>query len=290
MMNGDGEQPLPTALIKRRSRVASRGSRMVELKFLGSGNAFCPDGRLHSLVLIDGNMLVDAPPTLLAQLRRAGISPADIDSLLITHWHGDHVFGFPFLVLERRFGSDREGEKILEVHLHAGGEKRMHHLSELAFPGSLEEALNERVNFHHEPAGEVVGSNGEWKFERFQVIHTPETEPHGYQLTHSSGFTLLHCGDSGPCAEIEARAPLADVVIIELGLPDYVESDYHYKPSTLSKLVEGCPETRFLATHLFTDSKGSGVATIPTLPSNVIEVNDGDGFEWSDGELKRVSN
>ena len=27
---------------------------MVEVRFLGSGNAFCPDGRMHSLVLLDG--------------------------------------------------------------------------------------------------------------------------------------------------------------------------------------------------------------------------------------------
>jgi len=263
---------------------------MVELKFLGSGNAFCPDGRLHSLVLIDGTLLIDAPPTLIPQLRRAGVNPADIESLLITHWHGDHVFGFPFLILERRYISDREGEKTLDVHLHSGGEERLRHLSELAFPGSLEEVLDERVNFHHRSDGSIQGSADSWTFERFPVHHTPETEPHGYQLTHPSGLTLIHCGDSGPCAEIEARVPLADVVIIELGLPDYVDSDYHYKPTTLSKLAEECPETTFLATHLFTASEGSGVATVPSLPSNVIEVSDGDGFVWSDGGLSRVSN
>jgi ribonuclease BN (tRNA processing enzyme) len=263
---------------------------MVELRFLGSGNAFCPEGRMHSLVLIDGHLLIDAPPTLIPQLRRAGVSPADIDSLLITHWHADHIFGFPFLVLDRRFQSDREGEKTLEVHLHNGGQERLRHLCELGFPGSLEEVLDERVNFHHGPSGDVCGSPDGWTFERFPVNHTPETEPHGYQLTHPSGFTLIHCGDSGPCREIEMRAPLADVVIIELGLPDYVDSDYHYKPKTLSKLAEECPETCFLATHLFTASEGSGVATIPSLPSNVIEVSDGDGFEWNEAGLSRVSN
>ena len=56
---------------------------MVEVHFLGSGNAFCPTGRMHSLVLIDGGLLVDAPPTLLAQLRIAGISPDEIDDLCI---------------------------------------------------------------------------------------------------------------------------------------------------------------------------------------------------------------
>ena len=76
----------------------NRGRPMVEITFLGTGNAFCPTGRLHSLVLIDGNMLVDAPPTVIPQLRQHGISPAVITDLFITHWHGDHIFGLPFLV------------------------------------------------------------------------------------------------------------------------------------------------------------------------------------------------
>ena len=55
---------------------------MSEITFLGTGNAFCPSGRLHSLVLIDGDMLVDAPPTVIPQLRQHGISPDEITDLL----------------------------------------------------------------------------------------------------------------------------------------------------------------------------------------------------------------
>ncbi|HJM86933.1 MAG TPA: MBL fold metallo-hydrolase, partial [Candidatus Thalassarchaeaceae archaeon] len=93
---------------------------MVVVKFLGSGNAFCPDGRMHSLVLIDEKILVDAPPTIIPQLKRANLSPADINTLFITHWHGDHIFGFPFFILERKYISDREGKNMLNVHLHQG--------------------------------------------------------------------------------------------------------------------------------------------------------------------------
>ena len=73
---------------------------MPRVQFLGTGNAFSPHGRMHALVLIDGNILVDAPPTLLPQLRRTGVSSGEIDHLLFTHWHADHMFGFPFFILE----------------------------------------------------------------------------------------------------------------------------------------------------------------------------------------------
>ena len=240
---------------------------MVEITFLGTGNAFCPSGRLHSLVLIDGNMLVDAPPTVIPQLRQHGISPAEITDLFITHWHGDHTFGLPFLLLERKWISDRQGENRLRIHAHAGGEARLTHLCELAYPESLGDLS---WVSHHTENGEAQG----WEFERFEVCHNPATEPHGYRF-EKEGFILVHCGDSGPCENIERLAPEADVMIIELGIPDFVDSPYHYTPSRLTALALENPKTTFLATHNF--SEGGQTSD---LPENVIEVEDGNQFTF----------
>ena len=188
---------------------------MTTITFLGSGNAFCPSGRLHSLVLIDDRILVDAPPTVVPQMREHGICPSSITDLLITHWHGDHTFGVPFLLLERK-----------------------------------------------------------WISERFEVCHNPLTEPHGYRF-EKDNFILVHCGDSGPCDNIERLAPDADVMIIELGIPDYVDSPYHYTPSRLRDLAMRNPETIFLATHNFSQSGDKA-----ELPDNVIEVEDGEIYNF----------
>ena len=103
------------------------------LRVLGSGNAFCPPGRFHSCMLLDDSILIDAPPTILHQLQSNNISSAQITDLLITHWHGDHVFGLPFLLLDRRYISDREGNSKLRIHLHPNGIQRMKTICELAF-------------------------------------------------------------------------------------------------------------------------------------------------------------
>ena len=97
-------------------------SRLVaRIDFLGTGNAFSPFGRMHALALLDGSVLVDAPSTALVQLRRVDISPANLKHLLITHWHADHTFGFPFILLERKYISDPGSERTLGVHLRPGG-------------------------------------------------------------------------------------------------------------------------------------------------------------------------
>jgi ribonuclease BN (tRNA processing enzyme) len=41
--------------------------------------------------------LVDTPPDILQSLKREGIGLETIDTVVISHFHGDHCFGLPFL-------------------------------------------------------------------------------------------------------------------------------------------------------------------------------------------------
>ena len=222
---------------------------------------------MHSLVLIDDSLLVDAPPTVVPQMREQGICPSQITDIFITHWHGDHIFGIPFLLLERKWISDRRGVRNLVIHSHKGGEEKLSKLCEIAYPESLKDLQWLSYNTQQ---GDTKG----WNFQRFEVCHNPVTEPHGYRF-EKEGFVLVHCGDSGPCQNIERLAPEADVMIIELGIPDHVDSPYHYTPSRLRDLALRNPETTFLATHNFSASGDTS-----ELPENVIEVEDGDVYRY----------
>ena len=241
---------------------------MTRLDLLGSGNAFLPSGRHHSFLCIDQHMIIDIPPTALASLRRAKISPADIDFIFVTHVHGDHVFGFPFLLLERKYISDREGIRPLTVAGEKGVQERLRTLCELAYPGSLTEQLD-RINWVDCP--EIKG----WEFERFEVLHDPEVEPNGWLFKTPSGMSFLHSGDSGPCESLSLRLPRADFVIIEMGIPDYVESEHHHKPSDICRIAQENPHVQFLVTHTYIDADYEILTTeIPVFPSNVIHGED----------------
>ena len=251
---------------------------MARVDFLGTGNAFSPHGRMHALALIDGKILIDTPPTLLAQLRRSGCTTSDIRHLLITHWHADHTFGFPFLLLDRKFISDSLGSKDLSVHLRPGGRDFLSSLCQMGFPGSLADSLEQRVDWDEEEKG-VLSETG-WRYERFPVCHTPETDPHGYELIHESGFRLLHCGDSGPCEGIEERAPSADVVVLEMGMPDIGEFPHHHRPSDVISFGKRHPHVKILITHNYSSGKGNESGfPIPALPSSIHQLEDGDTLE-----------
>jgi len=53
--------------------------------------------------------LLDCGPTALMALKREGLTSADIDTILISHLHGDHFGGIPFLLLECVFETPRKG-------------------------------------------------------------------------------------------------------------------------------------------------------------------------------------
>ena len=265
---------------------------MVRFEFLGTGNAFLPQGRYHSLLLIESEILIDVPPTVLASLRRRELSPSDIKTIMITHWHGDHVFGFPFLILEQKYISDRDSNVILNVHCPSNGEEKLNTLCEIAYPESLTDRMKTNVQISEHSSGEVLGVKG-WNFERFKVLHDEVVDPHGYVLTHKSGFKIMHTGDSGPCEAIESRVGDCDVVVIELGVPDNVVVPTHFRPKTLSELANKFPQTIFLVTHHYADDINSGKKPylsndLPNLPNNVTQVCDEQKFEWDAGTFRKL--
>lgn len=253
---------------------------MVLVELLGSGNAFLPSGRLHSFLAIDKHIVVDCPPTALASLRKAGISPADIDTILITHVHGDHVFGFPFFLLERKYISDREGLKELTVAGSSGVKERLIQLCNLAYPGSLEGIL-ETINWVDVP--NVEG----WTMERFEVLHDPEVDPHGWMMTNDEGWSMIHSGDSGPFEDLWDRIGKCSFAVVEMGVPEWVNTEHHHKPSDITKLANKYPNTKMVITHTFIDSDYQIITKeVPDFPPNVIHGEDGMEFEInSDGQV-----
>jgi ribonuclease BN (tRNA processing enzyme) len=109
----------------------------VELRFLGTGDAFGSGGRLHTAALLRterGNALVDCGPSALAALRREGLDPDAVDAILLTHLHGDHFGGLPFLLMDAHYATGRT--RPLVIAGPAGVETAVARALDVLFPGS----------------------------------------------------------------------------------------------------------------------------------------------------------
>jgi ribonuclease BN (tRNA processing enzyme) len=82
----------------------------VRITVLGAADAFCSAGHLNATYLFEtarSTFLVDCGPTVLAAMKRRGLDTARIDFVVISHLHGDHFGGLPFLLLEYMYERPR---------------------------------------------------------------------------------------------------------------------------------------------------------------------------------------
>ena len=78
----------------------------VHLRVLGCGDAFASGGRLNTCFYLEGDrepLLIDCGATALVAIKRAGIEPGSIGWVALSHLHGDHFGGVPWLILDGRF-------------------------------------------------------------------------------------------------------------------------------------------------------------------------------------------
>lgn len=96
---------------------------MVDVIFLGTSSMVPTKERNHSSLLIryeNHGILIDAGEGTQRQMKIANIPLTRITKILITHWHGDHVFGLPGIISS--LGAS-EYSKTLEIYGPKGTKK-----------------------------------------------------------------------------------------------------------------------------------------------------------------------
>jgi ribonuclease BN (tRNA processing enzyme) len=217
----------------------------LELCFLGTGNAFAPQ-RYWSSFLLNDRYLFDCPPTALAHLKKIGRPPEDIRAVFISHFHGDHFFGLPFLLLE--YGELTPRSEDLFIVGPAQIQEKLEWMTELGFPGLLERSQGYRR--HYLEVGD--GTSGEAAGVRFQALlvdHVSSLECFGYRV-EIAGRAVAYSGDALMGDALYKLADGADVFVVECSCWDQ-GCGPHLNPQdirTLRKAIS--PSTVFVLTHL----------------------------------------
>ena len=109
----------------------------VTVRFVGSGDSFGSGGRFQTCILVDGpqsRFAIDFGTTSLVALAQQGIAHNSIDAIVLTHLHGDHAGGVPFLLIDAMLAARRE--RPLTIAGPRDLRRRMGEIQEALFPGS----------------------------------------------------------------------------------------------------------------------------------------------------------
>jgi len=183
---------------------------MPRITFLGTGNFLAP-GRYWNSFVVDDRILVEPSPSSLANLRKAGIDAAGIETIFISHFHPDHTFGWPFLALELL---QHEGSGPLDIVGPPGVAEFLREMMRLGSVESIQDRLHARRDVRYVEADGTPQRAGGLGFQAFEVVHVPSLRCFGYVLD-LAGTKLGYSGDTEPCDGLEGIAAASDTLVLE---------------------------------------------------------------------------
>jgi ribonuclease BN (tRNA processing enzyme) len=187
---------------------------MVKVTILGCGDAFGAGGRMHSAYLVEtpqSTFLVDCGPTILQALKRLRIDPARIDFIVISHLHGDHFGGVPFLFMEYRYETPRT--RPLGIYGPPGMTERVRRLFEALYEKTAHESMNFPVGYEELTPG-AAHTVADVRILPFAVPHVAELCCLGYRF-EADGRALVYSGDSAWSDDFITHARGADLFLCE---------------------------------------------------------------------------
>ena len=149
----------------------------MKIQTIGTGGIFT--NAVSACALVDGKLLVDCPNGAVKALRRQGVDLQAIDLCLITHFHGDHYFDLPFLLLEL---SLQERNREFQIIGPAGMFIKAKTLMQEAYEGHWEEAAESVSLTVNEVIPAEPDQTGKPYYDYFDDSDVHHFETYGYKI------------------------------------------------------------------------------------------------------------
>jgi ribonuclease BN (tRNA processing enzyme) len=227
----------------------------MRLQFFGSGDAFGSGGRFNTCFHLErirhGNVLIDCGASSMVAIRKWGVDPNAVSTVLVSHLHGDHFGGLPFFLLDAQLISRRTTKLTLAGP--PGFEERLMVVMEALFAGSTkvdrkfeleirELALHERV--------EIDGLH----VTPYLMKHYSGAPSYALRI-ETEGKVLTYSGDTEWVDELIPAGRDADLFICEAYFFDKVMK-YHVDYTTLMKHLPEIGAKRTIVTHMSAELLG----------------------------------
>ena len=220
----------------------------MRVTIVGCGDAFGSGGRSNTCFWLETGrnvLAVDFGASALPALKARALDPNRIDAVVLSHLHGDHFGGLPFLLLDAQFLSRRE--RPLLIAGPPGTRARLDALLEVFFPKSTASKWKFPWQVHEIEVGvpdEVLGH----AIVTAEVKHSSGAPSTALRIS-SSGKTFAYSGDSEWTDALLPVANGADLFICECynyagALPG------HLNWQALKEKLPALAARRIMVTHM----------------------------------------
>lgn len=220
----------------------------MKLTVVGCGDAFGSGGRLQTCYHVEAartRFLIDCGATALIGLSGLRLDPNAIETIFISHLHGDHYSGLVWWLMHAQHVAKRTAP-LTVVGPH-GVQARFEVAAEALFPGSP--AVKRRydlrfVEMQRETALEVGGV----RVTPFEVKHPSGAPPYALRF-ELDGKVLSFSGDTEWTESLVPAGRNADLYIMECYHFEG-EPRYHMSWRTIAKQLDRIAPRRVMLTHM----------------------------------------
>lgn len=220
----------------------------VRVRFLGCGDAFNERAQCHACHLVQArhtNILLDCGPTSLLTLKREGLSARDIDYIFLSHLHGDHFAGVPFMLLACIYDTPRVDP--LTVVGPPGTERRIRDLYRALYPDISQRPLPFEYRCIETAGDEALKFDG-ITLRGFQVPHQEHDISLGLRVTVEDK-AILYSGDTGWTEALVEQAKGTDLFICECCFFE-TRVDFHLDYPCIEENRDRFETRRLVLTHI----------------------------------------
>jgi ribonuclease BN (tRNA processing enzyme) len=222
----------------------------VWLRVIGSGDAFSSGGRFQTALLLEGgeeSVLIDCGATTLTALKREAIDPASLGWVALSHLHGDHFGGLPWMILDGQFA---RRTKPLVVAGPPGVEWRLKDAFEALYPGAFGAERPFELRFV-ELRERAPAELGPAVVTAFEVLHGSGATPNALRIEYGAR-TVAYSGDTEWTDALIEVARGADLFICECNFFDK-QVPGHLNYTTLAAKRDQLDCGRLVLTHMSQD-------------------------------------
>lgn len=198
---------------------------------------------------MDGSVLVEPAPTALPHLARCGFRVEDIEVVVVSHFHADHCFGWPFLLLAAAEGA--AAGRTLHVVGPPGIEAHLANMNEAGAVQSVTALGHANLDLRFVEVDGSWQEAGPLRFRAVEVEHVPYLRCFGY-LFERAGKVVAYSGDTTPCDGLSELARESEVLVVECNgrhTPAGVPST-HMDEEAVCALQSAHPDVHLVLTHL----------------------------------------